>query len=308
VADVVDDLGLPPRRSHRRNWAAPPPWAADTPPGPSNAGTERTSPADRPEQPPVWSAPEGLSSNPSQASEGPPGDGEEAAAAVAAPAFLAGRASAPQSSDPAAAQMDTPAEHAQPRGAAADDDWERAMERASADRAARRPARSDQPRVPPAVEEGVPPWERPRRYETYPSLRSRVVMPRPSMSPLVVAAVVILLLALGLFFVVPSLLNVGKPGGAGGAANPTASASTGAAPSPTPQPSPTPLVYVVRHGDTLSKIATKFGVSVDQIVEANKATVKNPDKIGEGAQLIIPTPVPSEVSGASSSPIVSPSG
>jgi LysM repeat protein len=61
--------------------------------------------------------------------------------------------------------------------------------------------------------------------------------------------------------------------------------------------SPTPLTYTVQPGDTLSKIATRFGISVTAIAEANN--IKDPTRIKTGAVLIIPpkfaptkTPVP----------------
>jgi LysM repeat protein len=59
-------------------------------------------------------------------------------------------------------------------------------------------------------------------------------------------------------------------------------------PSPTspPGPSPTPLSYVVQANDNLRKIAAKFGVTVDAIVELNH--IKNPDHIEAGQVLLIP--------------------
>ena len=51
-----------------------------------------------------------------------------------------------------------------------------------------------------------------------------------------------------------------------------------------------PTVYTVAAGDTLSRIAKKYGVTVDQIVKANPQ-IKNPDKLALGAQLVIPPPV-----------------
>jgi LysM repeat protein len=59
----------------------------------------------------------------------------------------------------------------------------------------------------------------------------------------------------------------------------------------------------VTAGDTLSKIARKFGVTVAQILAANK-NIKNPNKIAIGDVIIIPIAKPSVISdgGASSSP------
>jgi LysM repeat protein len=55
---------------------------------------------------------------------------------------------------------------------------------------------------------------------------------------------------------------------------------------PTEAPTPAPLVYVVKEGDTLSSIAQTYGVSVQDIIEANG--LANPDMIHLGQKLIIP--------------------
>ncbi len=67
------------------------------------------------------------------------------------------------------------------------------------------------------------------------------------------------------------------------------------APTPTPSPiptatptvtaSPTPIVYVVQQGDTLSRIAQRFGVSVDELRLANRLTS---DILRVGQELVIP--------------------
>jgi LysM repeat protein len=81
-------------------------------------------------------------------------------------------------------------------------------------------------------------------------------------------------------------------------ASPSASRSaappTTLPPGPTPSesatagPSPTPIRYVVKRGETLSEIATQFGVSVDAIVELNH--LENPNRIEAGQVLLIPVP------------------
>ncbi len=60
-----------------------------------------------------------------------------------------------------------------------------------------------------------------------------------------------------------------------------------------PTPAPTPLVYVVKSGDTLSRIATANNVTVDQILEANPKITKS-SKLKVGDQILIPAPLPSE--------------
>jgi nucleoid-associated protein YgaU len=48
-------------------------------------------------------------------------------------------------------------------------------------------------------------------------------------------------------------------------------------------------IYEVKSGDSLSKIAAKYpGMTWQKIFEANKDTIKNPDLIHPGQQIIIP--------------------
>jgi LysM repeat protein len=58
-------------------------------------------------------------------------------------------------------------------------------------------------------------------------------------------------------------------------------------PSPTSPPAGTPTTYVVQRGDTLGRIATRFGVTVQAIMAANNLT--NPNLIFAGQRLTIPT-------------------
>ncbi len=63
---------------------------------------------------------------------------------------------------------------------------------------------------------------------------------------------------------------------------------------PTPTPTPIPLAYTVQEGDTLSAIAQRYGITVEEIVSANG--LPNPDVLNIGQQLVIPghfvTPTP----------------
>jgi LysM repeat protein len=70
-------------------------------------------------------------------------------------------------------------------------------------------------------------------------------------------------------------------------------------PSPSPSPSPTPSlssepqrrVHVVEGGDTLNRIAQRYGVTVEGIMQANGFTDRNRIlRIGE--RLVIPDPAP----------------
>ena len=47
-----------------------------------------------------------------------------------------------------------------------------------------------------------------------------------------------------------------------------------------------PLIYTVQAGDTLFSIAQRFGLTLDEVVEANN--ISNPDVIFEGDTLTIP--------------------
>jgi nucleoid-associated protein YgaU len=138
-----------------------------------------------------------------------------------------------------------------------------------------------------------PAWEQPRRYEAYPTLKTRRSLP--------ISRLILAVLALGAaavaFFLLPGLLGVGNP------ALPGASSTAGASPTeagasvapstaeslaPTPLPTPTPLTYTIVRGDTLTKIAKKFGVTVEQILAANPQ-IKNANNINVGDVIVIPT-------------------
>lgn len=69
--------------------------------------------------------------------------------------------------------------------------------------------------------------------------------------------------------------------------SPTPTPFPSSTPTPTPSPSPTPpRTYVVQKGDTLNEIATRFGVSVRDLMECNGIT--DPTKLQIGQVLIIP--------------------
>ena len=61
------------------------------------------------------------------------------------------------------------------------------------------------------------------------------------------------------------------------------------APAPvTPAPGTGQQIYTVEEGDTLAKIARRFGVGVDEVLAANP-TIVNPNLIFVGQQIVIPT-------------------
>jgi LysM repeat protein len=54
-------------------------------------------------------------------------------------------------------------------------------------------------------------------------------------------------------------------------------------------PAPTPVLYTIKKGDTLSKVAKAHGITIEELLAANPA-IKNPDRISEGQQITIPAP------------------
>lgn len=145
-------------------------------------------------------------------------------------------------------------------------------------RGLRRPAR---------IDADAPAWETPRRFEAYPTLRTRVGIPRV---PTIALAIVALLAAALLLFVLPSFLA-----GPTSTPTPTPSSSVASDAPITPEPSPTPQVYVIVAGDTISKIARQFDITPEELLAANPQ-VTNPNRIKVGDELTIPAPevAPSE--------------
>jgi LysM repeat protein len=288
----------------RRDWAAPPPWSADavnapgTGSGGPDAGTGARPAVDRGASagsgPGTSGAAADADRDAGQKDAGGAAVAGAGAAAAAAPAFLAGRsrgapdvtpgpASSPASSSP------PPSRTAQ--GAASpgwDEHGSGAGERRPAPGAAgSRPRPSSRQR---SVDRGAPAWEEPRHYEAYPTIKTRARL--PGLSPLLLGVAAIAIAAVALFFLPPMFL------GLGGSSSPTPvpSPSVEATPIPTatPVPEPTPETYVVKSGDSLSKIASSYGLSVDELLAANPQ-IKDPNKIQVGDEIVIPQPVPSEI-------------
>lgn len=150
------------------------------------------------------------------------------------------------------------------------------------------------------VQHDGPSWEKARRYEAYPTIKTRAGLGGlPALPRVAVLALALGVAALALFFL-PALLGFGGKDKPSASPSPSVVAVT-PSPSPTAIPVPTPQVYVIKQGDTLSKVAKKFGVTLDQLLAANKETIKDPDKISVGDEIIIPVPTPDEVSGESTS-------
>jgi len=60
--------------------------------------------------------------------------------------------------------------------------------------------------------------------------------------------------------------------------------------------------YIIKSGDTLSKVAKKFGITLDALLAANKDTIKDPDKVSIGDPVTIPAPAPNYFTDASPTP------
>ncbi len=287
-----DDAGVPPpptapseapvRRNPPRDWAAPPPWAT--------GGTSRPS--------------------------GSTDAGDVAAAALLASKAIEGQGLAGSAADrlaggpePAVAAVAWSATAAGAASTAPDDDLADLVQGRPTSAP---PARPPSDGYPPSARRGGrpavsstrptgdpipgPSWERMRRYEAYPTIRSRASL--PGLPRLAVLAGAIGIAALSLFML-PALLGVG---GGGGAASPSPSGgrpSAAASVAPTVKPGPTPQIYVVKKGDTMSKIAKNFGVTVEAIMEVNPE-IKDPNRIALGQQIVIPAATPGAASPAAS--------
>jgi LysM repeat protein len=233
---------------------------------------------------------------------------------------VSGRASAPPPAGYTSAAARASAEasdslwiHPDSLDPADDVDWEEAADAAAAARVSRsrrddgrakaggsrfgrgrsRPTTSGQARPLPerAADPSAPAWERPRRFDSYPTIkksRGAGGIPRVAVwAGLLLAAALVL-------FLVPPLFLGGGGGGSTASPTPSASADSSVAPSPTATvaPSPTPFTYTVKAGDTLSRIAGKYKIAVADILAVNP-DMKNPDSLQIGQKIVIPLPVSS---------------
>jgi LysM repeat protein len=147
-----------------------------------------------------------------------------------------------------------------------------------------------------------PDWERPRRYEAYPTIRTRVGLPRVRVPGALAMVGLLAVLALALFFL-PGMINLGGSRTPAGSAPASSSPRPSVSVAPTEPPAPTPELYTIKKGDTLSKIAAAHGITVEELLAANPS-IKDPNKIGLGQQIIIPSPsdAPPDTVGESTTP------
>jgi LysM repeat protein len=150
-----------------------------------------------------------------------------------------------------------------------------------------------------------PSWERARRFEAYPTIRARTGLPAPPRLAVLAGALVIA--ALALFFIPPIFLGIGGGGGNGATPDPSASqAVPSTSVEPTAPPAPTAQVYLIKAGDTLSKVATSFDLTLAELLAANPQ-ITDPDKIAIGDAVIIPARPPAEFTEPSTELSVEPS-
>jgi len=147
-------------------------------------------------------------------------------------------------------------------------------------------------------EAGGPAWERPVRREAYPTLRTRVGLPSISLSPVLAGLGAVLLAAVALFSL-PTLLGIGNSpaatSGPGGSPAASGAAASPTIPVITPVPEPTAQIYLVQKDDTMSRIANRFGVPLQVLIDANKAAIPNPDVLALGQEVIIPSVAPTSL-------------
>lgn len=273
-------------------WAAPPPWSGDRAamPGPAGIAVPAApAPADvlAPAAAPAaeaWGEPDDAAMPAFLARRGRPGPGGR---------FVVDEAGRAPGAAPADAEIDegiavpvTP--HRGPVG------YSPAGRGRQDDR--RRGASSRDP--------VAPSWERPRTIQQYPSLRTRSGLPSLGRIPRLGLYIGVVAVGVVVMFTLPFLL---RGGGSGPAPSPSPSALASASPSAaTAKPLPTPFVYTVVAKDTLSTIAARYHVTVDQILKANPS-IKDPNKIAIGDQIVIPTASASAGTTITQAPSPSPS-
>jgi LysM repeat protein len=114
-------------------------------------------------------------------------------------------------------------------------------------------------------------------------------------------AAALLVLATVVLFSLPTILKGVNGFIAGVTTTPTPSASptSDVSPSPTPTPEPEAVLYRVKSGDTLGKIAGLYQISIDVILSANPAINRKSLTIYVGQELIIPQVIPDVVTSPS---------
>lgn len=141
----------------------------------------------------------------------------------------------------------------------------------------------------------VPSWERLPRGDAYPTLKTRMGLNGISVPPILMWIAALVLAAVAMF-TLPGLLGIGNPPqaptGPSQSTNPRDPAASATPVEPTLVPVPTAQIYIVQANDTMSRIANRFGVPLQVLIDANAATVPNPDRLSIGQEVIIPAVAP----------------
>jgi len=263
---------VPAQRNPPRDWAAPPPWATAAPAARSSGSMPSGAQPARPVEG------QGLAGSTADQLAG----GEPPNRSAAAWSASAAGASASAADDdlaglvsPRPAAAPTPVAPAPPP----------AVPQPTTTASGRRPTVSSTRSSGPTI--NGPSWERARHEEAYPSIRRRASL--PGIPRLAAIAIAIGIAAL-ILFMLPAVFGIGGPSASPSPSHGPSQVAPSLSAEPTAVPAPTPTVYVVKSGDTMSKIAKKFGVSLDDLIAANKDKIKNPDKLAVGDEVIIPLP------------------
>lgn len=279
-----------PHRNPPRDWAAPPPWAGSP--------ASRSSGAPTPPEPiaPTFLAPraegQGLAGSPADRLAGG-GTPDPSLAALVGGAAVVDAADHGAEAEAGAAYPPTTPGGRRPS--------------VSSTRPTGTAAKPPPPRREHVQGPDGPSWERQRRYEAYPTIKTRTGISLPAIPRIGVLALALAGAALILFFL-PALLGVGEGDDEASPSPSRTPATSTSPPSPTPIPQPTPQVYVIQSGDTLSGIAAQFGITLEELLAANEEAIPDPDLIAIGDEIIIPAQPPDEVEsgGGSAAPEDSP--
>jgi len=282
----------PIRRNPPRDWAAPPPWASGGP-GAGQTGATRRTASDTPQDAPTLRAgradeSRGLAGSAADRLVGGPSHPDDTA-----PGREGGSSDAPDEELAGLVVGRRPVDRPAP-------------EYLPPSRGGRRPSVSstrNHQRERDRERDAIvgPSWERARRYEAYPTIRSRAGL--PALPRLAVIAGALVIAAVALFFL-PALLGVGGDNGGGGStAQPSASQGAATASlAPTEPPAPTPQIYVIKESDTLSTVASSFGLTLDELLAVNPDFQETPDRVNIGDEIVIPVTPPSEFTDPTAEP------
>jgi hypothetical protein len=148
------------------------------------------------------------------------------------------------------------------------------------------------------AEPETPPWETPRHFEAYPTIRSRAGVSNAAVG-IIIGAVALVFAAFVLIMLpgwlsgpstspTPSLAATSSTGATDGATE-----TFGPTPEPTSEPAPTTETYIVEPNDTMDKIAARLGVTIEDLLLVNPQ-ISDRDKITVGQAINVPRPATPE--------------